>query len=70
MDNNNLPINTIIISVKDYIFRCSRLKSNPTFLGAREKLRKHYEEQTLLFTDYDKLEKVRKSWASFAVLFN
>ena len=69
-DNNSVPINTIIISAKDYIFYCARNRTIPVMLVLKEKIKTKYIEQTSLFTEDDKLEKLHKSWISFSKLFN
>ena len=68
-DNRYLPINTIIIVTKHYIFNCAQTRHPPDFFTLQKKIKNVYIEQKLLSKFKDKHECFIKQWAIFSPLF-
>ena len=68
-DKNSIAINIIIITTKKYIFTQARSKSVLNIIGLRENIKRQYEDQIYLYTDWDKREKMHELWSSFHKLF-
>jgi len=68
-DANFLPINTILIMTKYYIFTCAQMSHFPDIFLLQKKIKKVYIEEKLLSYTQDKYETFIKKWARFERLF-
>ena len=68
-DQHFLPVNTIIMVVKSHIFSNSRQQKPFDNVHLHRKIKKVFEEQRLLSTYNQTVEKFSKSWAVFNKLF-
>ena len=64
-----LPINTMILVAKYYIFKCSQSKTIPDIFQYQQKLKIVYEEQSLVSQLNFKEERFVDNWTVFAELF-
>ena len=68
-DNHSLPINSLIMATKCYIFVCAVKLKTPSFNELILKLETCYQEQFLLSMNAGKEDKFRKNWSGFSKLF-
>ena len=68
-DNNFLPVNSLILVTKYYIFICAVNAKIPNFKELCTKLKICYDEQLLLSTNISKEEEFKKNWLGFKKLF-
>ena len=68
-DNNFLPVNSLILVTKYYIFICAVNAKIPNFKELCTKLKTCYDEQLLLSTNISKEEEFKKNWLGFKKLF-
>ena len=69
-DQHFLPVNTIIMTVKSHIFSNSRQQKPFDNVHLHRKIKKVFEEQKLLSTYNQTVEKFSESWTVFNKLFN
>ena len=62
-DNHSLPINTLIMATKYYIFVCAVKLKTPSLNKLIVKLKTNYHEQLLLSINTDKEGEFRKNWS-------
>ena len=68
-DNFFLPINTLIMATKYYIFTCAVKQKAPIFNVLHLKLKRCYQEQQLLNYEIDKAEDFKRKWSGFTRMF-
>ena len=68
-DNSFLPINTIILVTKYYIFTSAVKATRPSIHELKVKLKRCYEEQYWLSYEQDKESYFNKSWIIFKEIF-
>ena len=68
-DNNFLPVNSLILVTKYYIFIWAVNAKMPSFNELCTKLKVCYEEQLLLSTNINKEVEFKKNWLGFKKLF-
>ena len=68
-DQHFHPVNTIIMVVKSYIFSNSRQQKPFNNVHLHRKIKEVFDEQRLLSTYNQTVEKFSKSWAVFNKLF-
>ena len=68
-DNHFLPVNTLILATKYYIFTCAVKQKAPSFNVLRLKLVRCYQEQQLLNYEIGKEENFKRSWPGFTGMF-
>ena len=68
-DNHFLPINSLILATKYYIFACAVKLKTPSFNDLIMKLKICYQEQLLLSIDSGKEDEFRKNWSGFSKPF-
>ena len=68
-DNLFLPINTLILSTKYYIFTCAVKQKAPSFNVLQLKLTRCYQEQQLLNYEKGKAENFKRNWSGFTRMF-
>ena len=62
-DNQYILINTLIATTKYYIFKSAINKRVPNIKGLKNKLKRKYEEQFYVRSEYDYREKIYTGWA-------
>ena len=68
-DSNFLPINTLIMATKYYIFTCAVKEKTPSFNVLRLKLVNCYQEQLLLSCEKNKEKQFQRNWIVFKKMF-
>ena len=68
-DNFFLPINTLILATKYYIFTCAVKQKAPSFNVLRLKLMRCYQEQQLLNYEKGKEKNFKRNWSGFTGMF-
>ena len=68
-DNNFLPVNSLILATKYYIFICAVNSKMPSFNELCIKSKTCYREQLLLSTDTSKEEEFKKNWLGSKKIF-
>ena len=68
-DNNFLPINTIILVTKQYIFVSAVKGNTPSLHELKWKLNRCYQEQYWLSYEQNKEEHFNKSWIIFKEIY-
>ena len=61
-DQNNEPLNMIILLTKVYVFKCSQNNAPLNLKALKSKLKKHYIEKKLLARLNNKEESFTKRW--------
>ena len=65
-----IPINTLLITAKQYIFRCTKLKRNPNIYTFQKLLKLTYNEQLMLHQLKSEEGLFTKCWSKWVVIFN
>ena len=68
-DNNAIPMNTIILVAKKYIFTTALLKNQISIISFKRLLNKIYAEQQLVAKLSQVIDKFNKNWSRFQTLF-
>ena len=67
LNNDFLPVHSLILATKYYIFICAENSKMPSFDELCIKLKTCYREQLLLSTDTSKEEEFKKNWLGFKI---
>ena len=68
-NNNQVPLNTILMCTKAYIFYCSRLNKQLNFTHLLNRLRQTYQEQEYIAKRNEKELQFRATWNRWKILF-
>ena len=68
-DNNNVPLNSILISVKYYIFSTAHSSKNMNIYDCQKSVQKMYEEQEQIAIINNKDVDFNKKWLRWKPLF-
>ena len=69
-DNRSIPLNTIILITKSYIFWCSRKKNKPNIFSLQKRIQETYNNQNMVARLNNKYDQFQKSWKAFEKLIN
>ena len=70
-DNFSIPINTILMITKQYIFNVSlNLERRPSIYELKDLIKKNYFEQSLVAKINDCEDKFNTKWLKFSDVFN
>lgn len=69
-DNYNIPINTVLMVTKSYIFTCSRKNRQPHIHHLLKQIKDTYNDQKLIAACNDKLDNFWRAWKNWKRLFN
>ena len=64
-DNKSVPLNTIIMSTKYYIFSCAHTQTRININDAIHRSKEHYLEQSHIASKVFKTDEFKKIWASW-----
>ena len=70
MDQNNIPINTILLTTKRYIFDCSKFKKDLNIFQLQVKLKEVVKEQELISKIEGKEAYFTKIWSTWRNIFS
>ena len=68
-DSNFWPVNFILITVRYYVFKCSKQKQNLNIFQVQKLIKKQYDEQKLLSELDGRSEIFEKRWHNWKNLF-
>ena len=68
-NNNQVPLNTILMCTKAYIFYCSRMNKHLNFNHLQERLKRIYLEQEYIAKRKNKELQFRATWNRWKILF-
>ena len=69
MNFNHIPLNSLILVTKSYIFWCAKKSRNPDIFGLQKRIKQMYYEQKAIASKNFTQDKFQKQWNHWASLF-
>ena len=68
-DSGSIPLNTVLLVTKSYIFWCSRHEKLPNIFDLQKRIQRTYTEQKYIAIKNNSLAKFEKNWNTWTRLF-